>query len=92
MSLTGSLKADEGRVVYEFDPNATLGDDVVVKGWAPRAPDMLHSADIPLVVDVNLDFGDRLTFVGRGLDTSLRGQIRVRKALADSPAADNSTR
>ena len=78
VSLTGSLKADEGRVVYQFDPNATLGDDVVVKGWPPRAPDMLRSADVPLVVDVNLDFGDRLTFVGRGLDTSLRGQIRVR--------------
>jgi translocation and assembly module TamB len=78
VSLTGSLKADEGRFVYQFDPNATLGDDVVVKGWAPRAPDMLRSADVPLVVDVNLDFGDRLTFVGRGLDTGLRGQIRVR--------------
>jgi translocation and assembly module TamB len=78
VTLTGSLKADEGRFVYQFDPDATLGDDVIVKGWAPRAPDMLRSADIPLAIDVALDLGDRLTFVGRGLDTSLRGQVRVR--------------
>ena len=38
----------------------------------------MRSADIPLAIDVNLDFGDRLTFVGRGLDTSLRGSVRVR--------------
>ena len=64
VALTGSLKADEGRFVYQFDPNATLGDDVVVKGWArARRTDAALDADVPLVVDVNLDFGDRLTFV-----------------------------
>jgi translocation and assembly module TamB len=78
VSLNGSLKADEGRFVYQFDPQATLGDDVVVKGWAPRTPDTLRPSDVPFDIDVDLDFGDKLTFVGRGLDTSLRGNVRVR--------------
>ena len=78
VTLTGSLKADEGRFVYQFDSSATLGDDVVVKGWPERTPDVMRSVDIPLVIDVNLDFGDKLTFAGRGLDTSLRGEVRVR--------------
>ena len=76
--LNGSLKADEGRFVYDFDTTATLGDDVVVKGWPERSPDLMRSTDIPMIIDVNLDFGDRLTFVGRGLDTGLRGEVRVR--------------
>ncbi len=77
LTLTGSLRADEGRFVYQFDPLATLGDDVVVKGWDRRPPDAMRAADVPLAIDVNLDFGDRLTFVGRGLDTGLRGEVRV---------------
>jgi len=82
VSLNGSLKADEGRFVYQFDPNATLGDDVVVKGWPPRSSDALRPSDVPLVVDVELDLGERLTFVGRGLDTALRGSVRVRNGPA----------
>ncbi|MEO8675345.1 MAG: translocation/assembly module TamB domain-containing protein [Casimicrobiaceae bacterium] len=78
VSLTGALKADEGRFVYQFDSSASLGDDVVVKGWPERSPDVMRSVDIPLVIDVNLDFGDKLTFLGRGLDSSLRGEVRVR--------------
>jgi translocation and assembly module TamB len=78
VSLNGSLKADEGRYVYEFDPNATLGDDVVVKGWPRRSPDTLRQSDVPLDIDVELDLGERLTFVGRGLDSNLRGSVRVR--------------
>ena len=82
VSLNGSLKADEGRFVYQFDPDATLGDDVIVKGWPQRSPDTLRPADVPLDIDVDLDFGERLTFVGRGLDTSLRGSVRVRNGPA----------
>ena len=78
LTLLGSLRADEGRFLYQFDPLATLGDDVVVKGWDRRPPDAMRAADVPLAIDVNLDFGDRLTFVGRGLDTGLRGEVRVK--------------
>jgi translocation and assembly module TamB len=76
--LTGSLRADEGRFVYQFDPTATLGDDVVVKGWDRHPPDTMRAADVPLAIDVTLDLGDRLTFSGRGLETGLRGQVHVR--------------
>src|SRR4030095_15333062 len=36
------------------------------------------TADVPLAIDVNLDFGDKLTFTGRGLEAGLRGEVRVR--------------
>jgi len=78
VSLKGSLRADEGHFIYQFDPYAALGDDVVVKGWDRTPPDQMRAnADIPLAVDVNLDFGDRLTFSGRGLEAGLRGEVRV---------------
>jgi len=78
LALTGSLRADEGRFVYRFDPAATLGDDVVVKGWDRAPPNRMRATDVPLAIDVALDFGDRLTFSGRGLETGLRGEVRVR--------------
>ena len=77
LTLAGALTADEGRFVYESDPAATLGDDVVVKGW-PRPVDAAQrSVDIPLALSLDLDFGNKLTFAGKGLDTGLRGNIRV---------------
>ena len=78
LTLTGSLRADEGRFVYQFDPQATLGDDVVVKGWDRHPPDATPAVDVPLAIDLSFDLGDRLTFSGRGLETGLRGEVRVR--------------
>src|SRR5262249_24552418 len=73
LKIAGKLRADEGRIVYVSDPSATLGDDVVVKGWT-RSPSMsARAADVPLDVDLELDFGDKLTFASQGLDTGLRG-------------------
>jgi translocation and assembly module TamB len=77
LALTGSLKADEGRLVYEFDSGASLGEDVVVKGWPRTTADAPRAADLPLAIDLGLDFGDKLTFAGKGLDTGLRGDVRV---------------
>ena len=75
--LAGTLKAVEGRIVYSADPEATLGDDVVVKGWPRQSASALRTSDLPLVVDLALDFGDRLTFASEGLDTGLSGTVRV---------------
>ncbi len=58
--------------------SATLGDDVVVKGWDRHPPDATRAVDVPLAIDLNFDLGDRLTFSGRGLETGLRGEVRVR--------------
>jgi translocation and assembly module TamB len=77
LALAGTLKAVEGRIVYVSDPEATLGADVVVKGWPRRPTSALRASDLPLVVDLALDFGDRLTFVSEGLDTGLSGTVRV---------------
>jgi translocation and assembly module TamB len=77
LALAGKLKADEGHIVYASDPSARLGDDVVVKGWPPRAEPALRASELPLGIDVALDFGDRLTFAGEGLETRLSGTLRV---------------
>ena len=77
LALAGTLKAVEGRIVYVSDPEATLGDDVVVKGWPRQSSSAFRASDLPLVVDLALDFGDRLTFASEGLDTGLSGTVRV---------------
>jgi hypothetical protein len=38
---------------------STLGDDVVVKGWRVRPRTGCASDDLPLIVDLTLDLGDR---------------------------------
>ncbi len=77
IALAGSLRADEGGIVYDTDPGTTLGDDVVVKGWPRPTADATRATDIPLAVDLALDLGDKLRFTGMGLDTGLRGEVRV---------------
>jgi translocation and assembly module TamB len=77
LTLNGKLKADEGSIVYEADPTSTLGDDVVVIGWPNKTAETQPVADIPLALDLDLDFGDQLRFSGRGLEAGLRGNIRV---------------
>ncbi len=77
LALRGKLAADEGRIVYETDPAATLGDDVVVKGWPRKESAARAGADIPLALDLDVDFGERLRFSGRGLEAGLRGDLHV---------------
>ncbi|HET7097887.1 MAG TPA: translocation/assembly module TamB domain-containing protein, partial [Casimicrobiaceae bacterium] len=76
-SLDGSLVADEGHFEYKPDASATLGDDVVVKGWQAPENAQARRPNLPLAVDLDLDFGRNLTFVGEGLETGLRGKIHV---------------
>jgi translocation and assembly module TamB len=77
ISLEGKLTADEGHFEYEPDVGATLGDDVVVKGWQTNEPGEARRANLPLSVDLELDLGTHLTFVGEGLETGLRGEVHV---------------
>ena len=78
--LDGAISADEGHFEYTADARATLSDDVVVKGWPDRAKGGAGAQDFPLTVDLELDLGENLTFVGEGLDTGLRGKVRVTTA------------
>ena len=75
--VSGNLKALEGNIAYENDAESTLGSDVVVKGWPPRETSGSRAADLPLAVDLAFDLGNRLHFAGEGLDTGLRGMVRV---------------
>ena len=79
ISLDGTLIADEGHYEYASDVGEKLGDDVVVKGRPARDRDGAR-LDIPLTIDLDLDFGERITFAGEGLETGLRGKVRVMTA------------
>ena len=77
ISLDGALVADEGHFEYKPDLGATLGDDVVVKGWQARESTETRRSNLPLSVDLELDLGRNLTFTGEGLETGLRGKVHV---------------
>jgi translocation and assembly module TamB len=74
--LDGELVSDEGR--FEFRPSrpGALGDDVVVRGREPREASA-PAPRLPFAVDLALDFGNRFSFTGNGLDVALTGRIRV---------------
>jgi len=50
---------------------------VVVKGWERPTSAAQRTSDLPLTVDLALDFGDRLSFASAGLETDLAGTVRV---------------
>ncbi len=77
VTLAGALKADEG--YFEFRPSGTdvPGDDVIVRGREKR-PSRDIAQRVPFDVDLDLDFGDKLRFVGEGFDTGLGGKLRVK--------------
>jgi translocation and assembly module TamB len=77
VTVAGALKADEG--YFEFRPTGTdaPGDDVIVRG-RERPPSRKITQRVPFNVDLDLDFGDSLRFVGQGFDTGLSGKLRVK--------------
>jgi translocation and assembly module TamB len=77
VTLAGSLKADEGYFAMQPTRREVLGDDVVVRG-RERRPARSSTQRVPFAVDLELDFGDRFTFVGEGFDTGLAGKVHVK--------------
>ena len=77
VTLAGALKADEG--YFEFRPTGAdvPGDDVIVRGREKRSSRNVAQR-VPFNVDLDLDFGDKLQFVGEGFDTSLGGKLHVK--------------
>jgi translocation and assembly module TamB len=65
ISLDGTLVADEGHFEYKPDLGATLGDDVVVKGWHARENGDTRRQSLPLSIDLELDLGTNLTFAAK---------------------------
>ncbi|KQY81800.1 translocation/assembly module TamB domain-containing protein [Pelomonas sp. Root1444] len=80
LQLAGKLRADEGLFDFTRADAPTLGDDVtVVRGArsagpaAPPAPKAVRNT----AVNVALDFGRDFKVRGRGLATTLRGQLQI---------------
>ncbi|HKW79813.1 MAG TPA: translocation/assembly module TamB domain-containing protein [Casimicrobiaceae bacterium] len=89
--LAGALKADEG--YFEFRPPTAdaPGPDVVVRG-REREPQRSGLQRVPFAVDLDLDFGDKLTFVGEGFDTVLGGRMHVQTTAARDLEARGTVR
>lgn len=88
LALSGQFKVDEGFIDFSRGDAPTLADDVVVVR-APKVPEraaLPAAADAaPLLpkrqrnvnLDLQLDLGERLRLLGRGLDTGLSGDLRL---------------
>ncbi len=76
IDLLGHVKFVEGRVDYTPTTGGLLADDVVIVG-RPRPPPTSALGDLPLKLDLDVDLGTQFTFSGEGLDTGLRGQVRI---------------
>lgn len=80
LNLAGKLRADEGLFDFTRADAPTLADDVVVRRGprsaepaAPPAPQPVRGS----TVNVSLDFGRDFKVRGRGLATTLRGQLQI---------------
>ena len=74
--ISGAVNIDEGHIEYQRSPPGRLGADVTVKGW-PATDRRNDLSDLPLALDLEVDLGQKLKFVGEGLETGLTGKVRV---------------
>jgi translocation and assembly module TamB len=77
VSLAGRVTIEQGHIEYDPAPPGRLGADVKVKGWAPPEERENLLAEVPLTLDLDVDLGRDLTFEGEGLDTGLRGRVKI---------------
>ena len=89
VTLAGAIKAERG--YFELPPTRpdALGDDVVVRGRERKRTDVAAER-IPFAVDVELDFGEHLTFVGQGFNSGLEGKLHVRTTANRELVADGT--
>ena len=73
--MTGSFTADAGWFGIPASAPPSLSDDVVVVRGPESAPATRGAGRIRL--DLRVDLGQHLYFVGRGLDTRLAGSLRL---------------
>jgi translocation and assembly module TamB len=82
VKLDGRFKVDEGLFDTSRSNAPGLDDDVTVRRATdePKPEDAAAAANRPrrnVAVTVDVDLGDKLRVKGRGLDTALRGQLRI---------------
>ncbi|MBI3145788.1 MAG: translocation/assembly module TamB domain-containing protein [Pseudogulbenkiania sp.] len=90
LTLTGRVRADQGRVELPKLGTPQLSDDVHVAGRESAPPSAL--ATLPVTVRLDLDLGERFRFTGQGLDVELSGVVRVSAAPGEAPAARGQVR
>lgn len=80
LRLDGQLKVDEGLIDFSRGDAPGLDDDVSIvtaqAGSTPTEP-ANRANPRPTVLAVTLDLGEQLRVKGRGLDTRLRGQLKI---------------
>ncbi|MGB0126873.1 MAG: translocation/assembly module TamB domain-containing protein, partial [Rhodocyclaceae bacterium] len=74
-TLGAKMQVDAGYWELTRTPPPSLSDDVIVKGR--QTANGQHR--LPLTLDVAVSMGRQFYFRGRGLDTRLTGDLRVRK-------------
>ena len=74
--ISGAVNVEEGHIEYQRSPPGRLGADVIVKGW-PVVDRRNDLSELPLALDLDVDLGQKLRFVGEGLEAGLTGRVRV---------------
>ena len=73
LTLSGSLKTDEGRFGFQEAGMPVLDDDVTVAGETKEAP----GKPLPFAMDLDFDLNDRFHFSGEGLNVTLGGKLKL---------------
>ncbi len=89
VTLAGAIKAERGYFELPATRPDMLGDDVVVRGRERRTADAA-SQRVPFAVDIELDFGDNLIFVGQGFNSGLAGKLHVKTTASRELIAEGS--
>ncbi|HSC22492.1 MAG TPA: translocation/assembly module TamB domain-containing protein, partial [Casimicrobiaceae bacterium] len=91
LELRGNVTVVEGHVEYEPQPTGRLVSDIVIKG-EPHEERGARLQKAPLALDVDVDLGRNLTFVGEGLDARLAGRVHVTTDANGNLRADGTIR
>jgi len=90
ITLTGKIRADQGRLSLPKEGTPALSDDVMVVGRAP--PEASAISRLPLSVALTLDLGQHFVFNGQGLKVELSGQVEVKAHPGMAPSARGQVR
>lgn len=81
VEITGALRVDRALIVLPEETAPKLGDDVVVRNLPPGVTLQPRKRSAgegkPMRLAVDIDLGEDFRIRGRGIDSGLRGQVRV---------------